>query len=298
VISSPTPTPTAAATPNLYANDRLTDISRVPGWQTLNWAAYVPAAEVTPVPGVKGTGRFIMPTSGFISTPYIATHLAIDIGGPTGSAVLAADTGTVVFAGVDYGGFGYAVEIDHGNGFISAYGHNSILRVHLGQIVRRGDLIALRGSSGHSTGPHVHFAIHQNGQAIDPFNVMLAGDPPAPVPQVLVPNLVGATQVTAATALRGLTLQFVLDPAQPSADMPAGRLIAQQPAAGSLADLNSTIHLTLSSGPPTPTVTPTATVTVVPSATPTPAVTPHPTIAAVPTAAVAATTATVRAVAH
>jgi hypothetical protein len=206
-----------------------------------------------------------MPTTGFISTQYSSSHLAIDIAGPVGSPVLAADTGTVVFAGPDYGGFGYAVEIDHGNGYVSAYGHNSLLEVALGQIVRRGDLIALRGSTGHSTGPHVHFAIHQDRRAIDPFNVIIAGDPPAPAPQVLVPNLAGKTPLTALAALRGLTLRLALDPAQPSAAVPAGELVTQQPAAGSLADLNTTVQVALSSGPATPTttatVTPTATTT-------------------------------------
>lgn len=269
---TPSPTATATATPNPYANDRLTDISRVPGWQTIDWAAYIPYPVATAAPGVTGTGQFIMPTTGFISTQYISSHLAIDIAGPAGSAVLAADTGTVVFAGLDYGGFGYAVEIDHGNGYVSAYGHNSVIRVALGQIVRRGDLIALRGSTGHSTGPHVHFAIHLKGRPIDPFNVMIAGDPPAPVPQVLVPNLAGKAPAGARLALRGLTLRLVLDPAQPSADVPAGEAIAQQPAAGSLADLNSAVHLTLSGGPATPTAT--ATATPRPAARPTPKASP------------------------
>jgi murein DD-endopeptidase MepM/ murein hydrolase activator NlpD len=261
--SSPTATPTATATatPNPYADDTLTDISRIPGWQNINWAAYVPTPVATAVPGVKGTGQFIMPTTGFISTQYVPTHLAIDIAGPLGSAVLAGDTGTVVFAGLDYGGYGYAVEIDHGNGFISAYGHNSVLKAKVGQIVRRGDLIALRGSTGHSTGPHVHFAIHKDGQAVDPFNYVIAGNPPAPVPQVAVPDLVGSSQANAGNALKGLTLQLVIDPPQPSNDVPPGKLAVQQPAAGSLADVNSAIHVSLSSGPPTPTPAPTATAT-------------------------------------
>ncbi|MGI8916089.1 MAG: peptidoglycan DD-metalloendopeptidase family protein [Chloroflexota bacterium] len=270
VTVTPSPTATPTETPNPYANDKVTDISRVPGWQTINWAAYVPLPYATAVPGVKGTGQFIMPTSGFITTQYIPTHLGIDIAGPVGSAVLAADTGTVVFAGLDYGGFGYAVDINHGNGFLSAYGHNSMLKVQVGQIVRRGDLIALRGSTGHSTGAHVHFAIHKDGQAVDPFNYLIAGNPPAHAPQVLVPNLVGDTPASAASALKGLPLQLTLDPAQPSADVPAGKLIVQQPAAASLADVNSTIHAAVSSGPPTPTTTATA----VPSTSVTPGSTP------------------------
>jgi murein DD-endopeptidase MepM/ murein hydrolase activator NlpD len=259
--ASPTPSPTATstATPNPYVNDRLTDITRVPGWQTINWAAYIPYPVATAVPGVTGAGQFIMPTTGFISTQYSSSHLAIDIAGPEGSAVMAADTGTVVFAGLDYGGFGYAVEIDHGNGYVSAYGHNSVIKVAVGQIVRRGDLIAYRGSTGHSTGPHVHFAIHQNGRAIDPFDVIIAGDPPAPAPQVLVPNLAGKTPSSALAALRGLTLRLTFDPAQPSSAVPAGELVTQQPAAGSLADLDATVHVALSSGPATPTPTATAT---------------------------------------
>jgi murein DD-endopeptidase MepM/ murein hydrolase activator NlpD len=289
--ASPTATPTA--TPNPFAGDTLTDVSKVPGWQNIDWPAYVPAAAATPVPGVKGTGQFIMPVSGFISTQYSAAHLAVDIAGPTGSPVLAADTGTVVFAGLDYGGLGYAVEIDHGNGYISAYGHNSALKVQAGQIVRRGDVIALRGSTGHSTGPHVHFAIHKDGQAVDPFNLLIGGDPPAPVPQVLVPNLVGGTEANAVAALKGLTLVLTVDPPQPSADVPAGKLATQGPAAGSLADIDSPVHVALSSGTPTPspTVTPEGTPTLSARATAdgTPEGTPEGTPAAPVTATAAGT---------
>jgi murein DD-endopeptidase MepM/ murein hydrolase activator NlpD len=82
--------------------------------------------------------------------------------------IRAADSGIVIFAGW-YGGYGYAVVIDHGNGIATLYGHTSKLYVAEGQAVKRGDAIAAVGSTGLSTGPHLHFEVRQDGEPVDPM---------------------------------------------------------------------------------------------------------------------------------
>ncbi|RUN75398.1 M23 family metallopeptidase [Sphingomonas sp. TF3] len=99
-----------------------------------------------------------------------ALHKGIDIPGALGSAVRAADAGTVRFAGVA-GGYGNLVEIVHAGNLESRYGHLSRLLVHDGERVERGEVIALMGSSGRSTGSHLHFEVRLNGQAVDPLGM-------------------------------------------------------------------------------------------------------------------------------
>jgi murein DD-endopeptidase MepM/ murein hydrolase activator NlpD len=96
-------------------------------------------------------------------------HAGVDLAVPLGTAVKAADGGIVSFAGVK-GGYGNFVEIDHGNGIKTRYGHLSQLKVRAGQVVQQGQGIALSGSTGHSTGPHLHFEIRKNNQPVDPAN--------------------------------------------------------------------------------------------------------------------------------
>jgi len=98
-------------------------------------------------------------------------HKGLDLGAPYGSAVLAMGAGVVTFAG-DNGDYGNLVEIDHGNGFLSRYGHNSENLVATGTFVRRGQMIARVGSSGRSTGPHVHVEVHSQGKAVDPLLIL------------------------------------------------------------------------------------------------------------------------------
>ncbi len=95
-------------------------------------------------------------------------HHGLDLGAPYGSAVLAMGSGVVTFAGKN-GNYGNLVEIDHGNGFVSRYGHNSENLVSTGVAVKRGQMIARVGSSGRSTGPHVHVEVRSHGKAIDPL---------------------------------------------------------------------------------------------------------------------------------
>ena len=88
-----------------------------------------------------------------------------------GLTVLQYDGGTVTLAGW-YGGLGYCVKIDHGNGFVTTYGHNSSLLVSVGQHVYKGQQIARMGSTGISSGPHCHFAVTRNGTLVDPLNYL------------------------------------------------------------------------------------------------------------------------------
>ncbi len=102
-------------------------------------------------------------TSGF--------HRGLDIALPQGQSVVAARSGTVSFAGYQ-GNYGYLVKISHPGGTETRYAHNSRLLVSPGQYVRQGEVIALVGSTGLSTGPHVHFEIREQGTAIDPLSYL------------------------------------------------------------------------------------------------------------------------------
>jgi murein DD-endopeptidase MepM/ murein hydrolase activator NlpD len=98
-------------------------------------------------------------------------HEGIDIAVPSGTPVVASASGTVITAGW-LGGYGNLVVIDHGNGLATAYGHNSSLAVGGGQQVAQGQVIAYSGSTGHSTGPHVHFEVRVNGTPVDPLGYL------------------------------------------------------------------------------------------------------------------------------
>ena len=95
-------------------------------------------------------------------------HSGIDLTAHYGTPVFAFMDGTVVFAGWDPYGLGYCVKIDHGNGLVTVYGHNSSLNVSAGQYVSCGQQICLSGSTGNSTGPHLHFETRVNGVAVNP----------------------------------------------------------------------------------------------------------------------------------
>lgn len=97
-----------------------------------------------------------------------ATHKGIDFAGKEGSAVIATGAGVVTWAGERYG-YGNLVEIDHGHGMKSRYGHNKAVLVTVGEVVTKGMEIAVMGSTGRSTGPHVHYEILKNGKQIDPL---------------------------------------------------------------------------------------------------------------------------------
>jgi LysM repeat protein len=122
----------------------------------------------------QGTGVFVWPVTGRITdrfgfrTMSGRWHNGLDIAGPSGSAVRAADSGFVLFAGWQGSGYGNLVIIDHRNGFVTYYAHLSTYYVNAGQSVGKGTVIAARGSTGNSTGPHVHFEIRYNGARKNP----------------------------------------------------------------------------------------------------------------------------------
>jgi murein DD-endopeptidase MepM/ murein hydrolase activator NlpD len=134
-------------------------------------AAQIRGAQVATGSGVSASG-LIWPVHGPVTSGFGVRwgrmHEGIDIAVPVGTPVVAAAAGTVIAAGW-LGGYGNLVVIDHGNGLATAYGHNSSLAVGVGQTVAQGQLISYSGSTGHSTGPHVHFEVRVSGTAVDPL---------------------------------------------------------------------------------------------------------------------------------
>ncbi|ACG73735.1 Peptidase M23 [Anaeromyxobacter sp. K] len=98
-------------------------------------------------------------------------HDGVDVAAPEGTPVRAPAAGVVVRAG-PRGGYGNAVEVDHGGGLLTLYGHAAEVRVRPGQVVAAGDELALVGSTGRSTGPHLHFEVRMRGRAIDPARAL------------------------------------------------------------------------------------------------------------------------------
>ncbi len=100
-------------------------------------------------------------------TGQLAWHKGVDYAGKEGADVIAVASGVVIWAGKRYG-YGNLVEIDHGNGFSTRYGHNKLNLVKLGEVVEKGQSLAKMGSTGRSTGPHVHYEVLKNGKQVDP----------------------------------------------------------------------------------------------------------------------------------
>ena len=125
-------------------------------------------------PPTVGDGKYIWPLAGgYTLTSHYGyrwgrLHAGIDLGTPQGNDVLAADGGTVIRAGY-FGGYGLCVDIDHQNGQMTRYGHLSSVLVNVGDEVYEGQHIAESGNTGRSTGAHLHFEIHVNGQTHDPL---------------------------------------------------------------------------------------------------------------------------------
>lgn len=131
-----------------------------------------PVAKATPPARPVAAAGWVLPTRGYSVTSgfgqrWGTLHAGVDLAAPSGTPIFAARTGTVELARW-YGGYGYAVIIDHGNGVSTLYGHNSRLLVSAGQRVTAGQRITLMGSTGDSTGPHLHFEVHLGGNPVDP----------------------------------------------------------------------------------------------------------------------------------
>lgn len=121
----------------------------------------------------RGTGEFVWPVLGKVTSPFGYRrgrfHGGIDIAAPSGTPVLAADSGVVVLSGY-HRSYGKTVVIEHGNGISTLYAHNSSLVVNVGQFVEKGQVISSVGSTGQSTGPHLHFEVRVQGEPVNPIN--------------------------------------------------------------------------------------------------------------------------------
>ncbi len=126
----------------------------------------------TAAPSAKG---FVWPVNGTVTSGFGMRwgrlHAGIDIAAPHGTPVRAAQAGQVIFAGAQ-GGYGNLILIAHGGGIVTAYAHLSSFRVGVNQFVERGQTIGAVGSTGHSTGPHLHFEVRVNGSPVDPMGYL------------------------------------------------------------------------------------------------------------------------------
>jgi murein DD-endopeptidase MepM/ murein hydrolase activator NlpD len=122
-----------------------------------------------------GSGRFIWPVNGSFTSPFGMRwgrlHAGIDLAAPTGTAIRAADTGQVALAG-PYGGYGNYTCIRHTRTLTTCYGHQSRILVGVGDVVTQGQVIGAVGSTGHSTGPHLHFEVRISGKPVDPMGYL------------------------------------------------------------------------------------------------------------------------------
>jgi len=135
---------------------------------------YYPMTRVgrAPAGAPQGSGRFAWPAQGYLSQRFWSGHPAIDIANRTGTPILAADAGYVVMAGRDTWGYGNQVLIDHGNGYLTRYAHLHTILVKAGQTVTKNQKIGTMGSTGRSTGPHLHFEIIQGSVRRNPLGFL------------------------------------------------------------------------------------------------------------------------------
>lgn len=134
----------------------------------------IPGSCSTGEGGAYGTGTFIWPSyNNWISgNDFWSGHLAIDIAAGQGVPIYASDSGVVVYAAWNSSGYGNMIMIDHGNGFQTLYAHLSKISVRCGQSVFQGNTIGLAGSTGNSTGPHLHFEVRYFGTFVNPWTVL------------------------------------------------------------------------------------------------------------------------------
>jgi murein DD-endopeptidase MepM/ murein hydrolase activator NlpD len=132
-------------------------------------------AEVFPT-GRPAKGGWISSYFGIRNDPFTgrpSRHNGIDLAGKEGAEVIAVASGVVTWAGERYG-YGNLVEVTHGNGYVTRYGHNKDILVQIGAPVRKGQTVATMGSTGRSTGPHIHFEVLRNGVHVDPLTYIQA----------------------------------------------------------------------------------------------------------------------------
>lgn len=121
-----------------------------------------------------GSGSFVWPTANHTLTgnDFWSGHLGVDLGTVEGGPIYATDSGTVIYSGPISGGYGIMVMLDHGNGYQTLYAHLSSTSVGCGQSVSQGQVIGYGGSTGNSTGPHLHFEVRYAGGYVNPWNVL------------------------------------------------------------------------------------------------------------------------------
>jgi murein DD-endopeptidase MepM/ murein hydrolase activator NlpD len=139
-------------------SERALSANRQPGVVPANWP--------------YGSGVFQWPLAGWLTQGYRYDHRAIDIAAPAGTPVRAADRGVVVRAGWNQQGYGLFVIIDHNIDYVTLYAHLSEVLVQEGQVVAQGDILGKVGSTGNSTGPHLHFEIRDFGRLTNPLELL------------------------------------------------------------------------------------------------------------------------------
>lgn len=149
----------------------------VPGGSKPIVVRKVQYSATTPQTAIKGGGNFQWPTTACITQFYWSGHPGIDLANSKGTAVVAADGGFVEFVGWDNSGYGNMILVNHGNGAISRYAHLSAFAVNVGASVQKGQLIGRMGSTGRSTGPHLHFELIVNGVHRNPVGILKGNTP-------------------------------------------------------------------------------------------------------------------------
>ncbi len=162
---------------SLSASERA-DASEIDALQAVSasLAAKIQAAQAhSSVERTVSASGLMWPVSASVTSPFGwrwgRMHEGVDLGASYGAPIAAAAAGTVIYAGW-LGGYGNLTVIDHGGGLATAYGHQSQIAVSVGQSVTQGEIIGYVGSTGHSTGPHLHFEVRVNGQAVDPLGYL------------------------------------------------------------------------------------------------------------------------------
>lgn len=171
--------------PNLYLPHPTYAIAQIQPKQPLaNEASLTPTMNTKSIPLEKlATTPSIWPVSGTVTSSFgwrkspfgnsSELHAGIDIAVNAGTPVVATADGLVVQSG-PFGGYGNLVQIDHGNGISTLYGHNSQIAVNIGQSVKKGQVVSYAGSTGNSTGPHVHYEVRENDTSIDPWKYLVS----------------------------------------------------------------------------------------------------------------------------